>query len=201
MNAFKIIDITLIMGERIEVTLQKAQEADLVGIARIALGHYPNNFTNKGKHPLELVIDWIRSKYMAAENFVYTKLLVAKHDGDVVGYTWSETIAAGYGNVDVREWGVKKEYEGRGIGGQLINQTEAIWLKDHTTIFGQLAPLKSMKVYTGGDGVDLCERRSFRIDVTHANHYGPGLNEYVMRKDYYPDGRPTMTRTPEKGIQ
>ena len=166
------------MGEQLEILVRKTTEIDLETIAAIALQLYPNHFNGESRVPLAEARKWVKN----LSSGDHGQYLVAEYDGKIVGYSYSMPLAHGAGVIAVIEFGAIPVKGVRGIGTKVIEATVALWQNEHYERFGK--PLTSMLIYTGEPGVKLCTKQGFQVVAEMEDLYGPGVHEFVVRKDF-----------------
>lgn len=79
---------------------------------------------------IEVAVELIEERLKKGEKSGYYFLFAEKDSGEVIGYTCFGPIACTIASYDLFWIAVKKEYQGRNIGGELLKRTEELIKKN-----------------------------------------------------------------------
>jgi len=117
-----------------------------------------------------------KEEFKGAPNSRY--FLVATNDADqIVGYAAVLVVAPGV-EADVLTVAVLPEYARQGIATHFMNELEK-WSKGKEA----LAMMLEVGVENSG-AIALYEKLGYQTIATRKNYYGPGLDAFVMRKEF-----------------
>jgi|SRR3989344_4954879 len=101
--------------------IREAKKTDLRSIAEILIICFPNDFSNK-----KTALNWINER---SNLKTFSKYHIADFNGEIAGYVYNKMLGGISGILELEQIGVHPNYHGKGIGKELILESEKFWIK------------------------------------------------------------------------
>lgn len=103
------------------IKIRTATKKDLASITKILKTCFPEDFANKDE-----AITWVKERFASK---TFSKYHLAEEEGKVIGYTYHFMLGGTSGVLQLEQIAVDPKYRKKGVGTQLILESEKFWQK------------------------------------------------------------------------